>query len=231
VDCPSGADACPVLDQLFLERKIMNEEYNSATEHAATDAETIPVAAPPDPFDPARLRLSQDFASTLGVKKALLTVPVKKPAREWFVQVHPSDKYRLQTCVLELKEEREIYLIAPELWPELATEATCSPRALYTAINRQSVLFIWPIRLPGPDGKIDDWSRSALEAAALAQSKWVRVSANMSLGAYDVWEAQGSLPAPEWPEVAFPDLLRTAFRDHYINSLDHPVLRKLRGEI
>ena len=124
MDCPSGADACPVLDQLFLERKIMNEEYNSATEHAATDAETIPVAAPPDPFDPARLRLSQDFASTLGVKKALLTVPVKKPAREWFVQVHPSDKYRLQTCVLELKEEREIYLIAPELWPELATEAT-----------------------------------------------------------------------------------------------------------
>ena len=209
----------------------MLETPNPVTEHAATNAETIPVAAPPDPFDPARLRLSQDFASTLGVKKALLTVPVKKPAREWFVQVHPSDEYRLQTRVLELKEEREIYLIAQQLWPELATEATCSPRALYTAINRQGVLFIWPIRLPGPDGKVDDWSRSALEAAALAKSKWVRLKANTSLGAYDVWEAEGSLPGPEWPEVPFPDLLRTAFRDHYIGSPDHPVLRKLRGEI
>jgi len=209
----------------------MLETPNPITDHAATNAETTPVAAPPDPFDPARLRLSQDFASTLGVKKALLTIPVKKPAREWFVQVHPSEKYRLQTCVLELKEEREIYLIEPELWPELATEATCSPRALYTAINRQGVLFIWPIRLPGPDGKVDDWSRSAWEAATMAQSKWVRVSANMSLGAYDVWEAQGSLPGPEWPEVPFRDLLGTAFRDHLINSLDHPVLRKLRGEI
>ena len=30
-------------------------------------------ASPPDPFDPGRLRLSQDFAASLGVKKALLT--------------------------------------------------------------------------------------------------------------------------------------------------------------
>ena len=33
-----------------------------------------------DPFDPERLRLSQDFAATVGVKKALLTVPVRKPS-------------------------------------------------------------------------------------------------------------------------------------------------------
>jgi hypothetical protein len=36
----------------------------------------------PDPFDPESLRLSQDFSAALGVKKALLTVPVRKPAKE-----------------------------------------------------------------------------------------------------------------------------------------------------
>ena len=34
-----------------------------------------------------------------------------------------------------------------------------------------------------------------------------------------------------WPDTPFRDLLRTAFKGRYIDSLDHPVLRKLRGEV
>lgn len=185
--------------------------------------------AAPDPFDPKRLRLSQDFAADLGVKRALLTVPVRKPAKEWWVRVHPGEQYRLQTAVLELKEDRETYLVAQELWGELSTEPTFSPRALFTAINRQGVLFVWPVRLPGPDGRIDEWSRSALEATGLAMKGWVRVAANMSLGAYEVWEAEAPLPEPQWPDTTFSDLLRTAFKNYFINGLDHAVLKRLRG--
>jgi hypothetical protein len=185
----------------------------------------------PDPFDPASLRLPQDFAATVGVKKALLTVPVRKPAREWWVQVHPSEEYRITTAVLELKEDREVYLVSPGLWQDLAAESTFGPRALFTAQNRQGVVFVWPVRLPGPDGKIDDWNRSALEAARMAVGKWVRVAANMSLGAYDVFEATGDLPSPEWPDTSFRDLLAVAFKGRFVDSLDHPVLRKLRGEV
>ena len=185
----------------------------------------------PDPFDPGRLRLSQDFSATLGVKKALLTVPVRKPAKEWWVQTHPEESYRLQTAVLELKEDREIYLVDPILWPELATESTFSPRALFTSITRQGVVFLWPVRLPGPDGRLDEWNRSALEAATRAQGQWVRVAANMHLGAYEVFEASPGLPAPEWPEVPFAELLRVAFKGRFLTSLDHPVLRRLRGEV
>jgi hypothetical protein len=137
-----------------------------------------------DPFDPAALRLSQDFAAGLGVKKAVVTVPVRKPDKAWWVRVHPSEDYRLQTVAIELKEEREIYLIESSLWPELAAEATFSPRVFFTAVNRQGVVFLWSIRLPGPDGKHDDWNRSALEAAQIAQKTWVRVTANQSLGAW-----------------------------------------------
>jgi hypothetical protein len=39
------------------------------------------------------------------------------------------------------------------------------------------------------------------------------------------------LPEPNWPELPFKELLRVAFKDKYINSLDHPILRKLRGEV
>lgn len=184
-----------------------------------------------DPFDPARLRLSQDFAAAAGVQKALLTVPVRKPDKTWFSRVHPDESYRLQTAVLELKEDRETYLVAQELWSELATESTFKPQVLFTSISRNGVLFLWPVALPGPDGKTMEWHRSALEAATLAQSGWVRVQANMALGAYEVFQAANDLPAPVWPSINFSAILRVAFKGRFINTLDHPVLRRLRGEI
>jgi hypothetical protein len=181
-----------------------------------------------DPFDPARLRLSQDFENKVGVKKAIITVPVRKPDRQWFFRVHPDEKWRLGTAVLELKEDRETYLVDPKLWPELPGEVV--PKVLVTAINRQGVVFLWPIRLQGSDGRWDEWNRSAMQAAEMAMKGWVRVAANMSLGAYEVFEATSSLPEPEWPEIGFQQLLKVAFKDRFIRDLDHPVVRRLRGE-
>jgi len=191
---------------------------------AALASSGLPLAALPAI---ASLRLTQNFAANLGVKKELATVPVRKPGAQVFVRVHPDESYRLETMVLELKEDREIYLVGPELWGELSGEL--SPRVLYTTINRQSVIALWPIRLPGADGRIDNWSASAHQAAAKAQTAWVRVASNMSLGAYDIYEAPGSIPEPEWPTESFETLLQVAFRDRYIQSLDHVVVRRLRG--
>jgi hypothetical protein len=197
-------------------------------------AESIPLAAnsnqKPDPFDVSRLRLSQDFMAAAGVKKLLTTVPVKKPSKEWFIRTHPSQEYHIDSCVIELKEDAEVYLVEPSLWNELCSESTFGPRALITAINRQGIVFLWPIRLPGPDGRLDNWSRSALEIANLATDKWVRVQSNMSLGAYEVYEAAGTWPDPEWNIPPLNELLRIAFKDRFVQSLDHPVIRRLRGE-
>ena len=172
--------------------------------------DATPIANVPDPFDLSRLRLSQDFASKIGVKKALLTVPVRKPDRQWFVRVHGDPSWRLETAVLEIKEDRESYLVDPELWAELPGELV--PKVLFTAINRQGVVFLWPVRLPGEDGRHDEWNRSALEAADLATQGWIRVAANLHLGAYEVFQAGSDLPDPNWPEVGFKRVLEVASR-------------------
>ena len=52
----------------------------------------------------------------------------------------------------------------------------------------------------------------------------------MSLGAYDIYEALGNLSDPEWPEVSMDEIVRIAFRNAFVESYDHPVLRRLRGE-
>ena len=185
----------------------------------------------PDPFDVARLTLSQDFQSAAGVKKVLNHIPVRKPSKEWFVQTHPDSQYHINTAVIELKEDNELYLVDPSLWSALAGESTFGPRALITSINRQNVLFLWPIRLPDSDGRIDDWNRSALDASQFAKDKWVRVQSNRSLGSYEIFEATGNCGAPSWESVpAFSEVLRIAFKDRFIQDLEHPVLRRLRGE-
>jgi len=171
------------------------------------------------------LRLSQDFATQVGVKKALLTIPVRKPSRQEFVRVHPDAQYRLPTSVLELKGERDTYLVNPPLWSEVGHELV--PVSLMTAITKQNVLFLWPVKLP--TGRENAWHASALEAAQRAMKTWVSVRANMDLGAYDVFEATGSLSEPEWPAGSLQDFIKIAFKGRFIADLDHPVLKRLRG--
>jgi hypothetical protein len=182
-----------------------------------------------DLFDPRNLRLGQDFAATIGVKKAVLTIPKRKPDKQWFWRVHPDPAYRVETAILQLKEDREVYLIDPALWSELSTEIT--PSLILFAINRQAVPFLLPITLPGSDGKWNAWHKSLYDAAELAEKKWVRASANMSLGGYDVWEASADLPEPVWPDLSFHQILKVAFKDNVIRTEGHPVIRKLRGEV
>ena len=200
----------------------MGDQKSTPTENTTPEKDQ-------DPFDPSRLRLSQDFAATVGVKKALITVPVRKPSKQEFVRVYPDQQYRLETAVLELKEERETYLVEPSLWPELPSELT--PKVLFTTMNRQGVLTLWPVRLPGEDGRLDEWNASALAAAEMARDRWVRVVANMGLGAYEVYEASGDLPEPTWPELTFTEILKVAFKGRYITEIEHPVIRRLRGEL
>jgi len=181
------------------------------------------------PFNLSKLRLSQDFTANLGVKKALIFVPVRKPDHQDFIRVHPGEDWRLLTKILELKRKGETFLVDRELWEQLQKELIS--KVLFTVINRQGDISLWPIRLPGEDGRLDTWNRSALEAANMAESHWIRVTANMSLGAYEVQQAPADLQEPQWPEVTFGEIVDVAFKDRFIHSLDHPVLRRLRGEI
>ena len=129
-----------------------------------------------------------------------------------------------------LKEEREVYLVAPSLRGALTEEL--SYRAIFTAISRQSAVFLWTIALPGADGRHNQWHASQLAAAERAMTDWVRMAANMSAKIYDVWRAGSELGEPEWPDIGFKELLDIAFPpERRIDSLDHDVIKRLRGQI
>jgi hypothetical protein len=179
-----------------------------------------------DPFDVANLRLSG--STSVGVKKLLTTVPVRKPNKQEFVRVHADSAYCPSgLAMVELTEEREAYLLTPDV--ALALSGEFSVVTLYTTVSRQGVVFLWPVKLPGADGQANPWHASAADAAERAKSQWLRVQANRSLGAYDQFVALGSLPDPEWPDAPFNELLRIAFRDRLVSSHEHPLLDVLYG--
>ena len=158
----------------------------------------------------------------------LTTVPVRKPNNQDFIRVHPDEAYRLSPAIIELKEDREVYLVPPAIAAQLPGE--CVPVTIYTGINRQGVVFLWPVKLPTPDGRQNEWHRTAQEAAERAMGAWLRVRANMDLGAYEMFEASSTIPDPIWPTASLKDLLKIGFRDKLVDSLDHAVIKRLRGE-
>ncbi len=205
----------------------MKTDQQSASEVVLDDL-TNGEAKPLDPFDPARLRLTE--ATQIGVQKVQTVISCGKPNRQQFVRVHSSEEYRMQTALFTDEVNRESYLVAPELWDTLAGEIL--PTFLFAAITKTTNnTFLWPARVPDTDGRRNNWHLSALRAAELAMTKWVRMQSNMADGKYDVFEATGNIPDPEWPEMTFAEMLKICFEDRYIETTDHPILKQLRGEV
>ncbi len=187
-----------------------------------------PSPEPPDPFDPAALRLDANYAAGLGVKKVLTVVPVRRPGRQEWFRVRPGEEWRLATYIFEAEADRETYLVAPAVLPELA--GSVSPGLILTCVNRAGDLFLWRCKLPGPDGRSNHWYDSALAVAREAETEWRRMASNQAAGHYDAFRPTAALPDPEWPDRSFREIIRTAFQGRMIDSLDHPLLRQLRGE-
>ena len=193
-----------------------------ATDNQDDDAEND------DPFeDIEQYRLSQNFAADIGVERVVTAIPVRKPHRQSFIRTHPLPEMQIDTYVIYLDDDKGTYLVAPNMQSPLAAEIIA--KKLITTITRDGGLSLWPIRLPDENGRLDEWNCSALQAAEMAQGRWIRICSNMQLGSYEVFQAGAEFPDPEWPELSLNQLLRIAFEGRIINSDDNPVVRRLRG--
>lgn len=182
-------------------------------------------------LDLTAIRLEPAQNADMVIQQKTVSVPVRKPTKEEWVRVRPGIDYNIRVGIIELRVEMEMYLVAPNIVPSLATETTFTQRLLFSTITRQGTFFLWPVRLPDFEGRHDSWNKSALDAAKCAQEKWCRVTPNMALGAYDVKTITARVADPTWPEESFQELVSIAFRDKVITTTDHPVLQRLRGDI
>jgi hypothetical protein len=193
---------------------------------AAAQPESSPAKDFFDNLDALRL---DPAASLSGTVEHLGHVPVRKPGKVEFFRAHPAEDMSLTCTLFHDDEERESYMVAPQARPQLLGHL--KPVLLMACISRQGVVFLWPVPLPNEEGGGGSraWGDTQRQAANLAQRSWIRIRADMALGAYRIHEAEGVLPDPVWPSRSLNELLEIAFRGRVIADLDHPVIRKLRG--
>lgn len=177
------------------------------------------------------LRLSTSEGALAGPKEYLSRLPVGKPSKQEFWRANPDEGMSLITNLFEDKENREFYIIAPSMLGEMMALDVVTPVKLTPTISRQGVLRLIPAKLPSDTGGSASWQDTLLLAVERAKTKWVRIGADMALGAYRIWEAQGALSDPEWPDISLNQMLEIGFKDRIIDNEDHPIFNKLLGRI
>jgi len=178
-------------------------------------------------FNIESLKLTQEYANHFGVKRKITNVSIRKPRKDEFFRVHSDENWQLQTLMLDVKSEGEMYILSPDLMhilPDLA-----KPVSLHTAIDRQGNAFIIPLPLPSLDGRRNPWHDSLHQVILAAKKDWVRCAANIALGGYDLYVAENLHEEPVWPEIGFSELLAIACRTRLIKDEQHPVIQQLLG--
>lgn len=180
-----------------------------------------------DPFDPSNLRLSQTFDGNIGARKELVNIPVRKPGAQEFIRISPKEELRMIAALLNWQEDGQLYLVTPAMVEVIGKEA--KPHRLVPAITATEIFFVWPMKITPPGERENTWNMSADSAAQEALEKWVNIGSNKAAQMYEVRVAEGEIPEPKWPELSLKDILRLAFKDRFIQSIDHPIVKKLRG--
>src|SRR5215831_3819387 len=131
----------------------------------------------PDHTYVVSLRLSQIFDG-VPTERLLTAIKVGRPDTQTFFRVRAGDAWRGNYALIQFGDDREMYIVAGALQAELAAEIRAV--TLYTVINRTGTVRLWPINLPGPDGRDNEWFISARAVADIATTCWVRLQNNKS---------------------------------------------------
>ena len=224
---PKGPDPAP--EQSLTARR--NEQVDPVALDASDGLEFEPVAsvsvdADPD-WDPSNFAAEQTASGGSGVR-VLAQVPVRRPGKDEWVRVHPGTNERgfthsVTAGVYESSATRDIYLVRPHMQPYLG--ALMKRVNLHLTVSSTGAVFLWldPVESGGAPG----WANSRRKAIQLARGGWVRLEANMSASAYDVFQSPTTIVHPEWPAESMAEILKLAFGDFDIRGPDHPIVRNL----
>ncbi len=126
------------------------------------------------------------------------------------------------------------FLLDPALYHEVIETKKLKLVTIFTGITYgSSEICLSDIPQPDAEGKDHEFNRTRRLAYNEAETRWVKLQRNDSIGAYDTVLAISNHPEPEWPEEPqnMVKAIELAFKDKFIDDHNHLVLKKLRGEL
>jgi hypothetical protein len=160
-------------------------------------------------------------------------LPVRKPKpREHFRVCDDPEMSALLSVYVHKPEgsmDEEIYFVMPSMETYLQEQEALRTVQVVLCRTLAGVLFLWALPVHDGIGAARSHVTSARAVAKLALTRWVRMKWRRADNAYFAKQAEDEHPPPVWPDQSFNELLKLGFRDRIIDSLDHPVLKELRG--
>lgn len=188
-------------------------------------------------FDFSSLKTPTTFGQGILTKKIITTIPIRKPRNIDFFRIKPDtpeEKWKAPAFILDMGSDEEKYLVGPEVLNEAISLGRVKSVTLYYGITwPDNVVFVSDIPWPDAEGKDNLYNKTRRIAYELAETRWIKIQSNKASGHYDILEAVSGLPEPEWPEdpATIGRAAELAFGDNFIDSHEHPVLKRLRGEL
>lgn len=172
--------------------------------------------------------LGRTLDELLPSEKVLVSLEIRKPKKdEWF---HCHGEIHTPVNIYE-NSAQEFHLVLPAVLESM--EEVVKHVRLCLAVNYSGDPFVWPIPVPSPQ-KPHSSHVSAARAAEAAKAGWIRMAWKKAASCYEVYRRPGSEKEPLWPvEIkTASEMLRFVSKAggfEIIDSIDHPVVRELRG--
>ncbi len=98
-------------------------------------------------------------------------------------------------------------------------------------VSNDGFSHLWPIKIPQDSGRTNSWNESERLAAREAENAWIKVKSNRATSSWDLIKAKVDLGAPNWSKLTTVEMIEIAYADQIVDSADHTILRKLRGDL
>jgi hypothetical protein len=182
-----------------------------------------------DPFDPMNLGISTDYAAAINAQASAKPVELRKPNDQEFFRTSPNEHQRLTVGGIADKQDMgRVFIVSPVILDQVKTRFPKQVRVyeLVLTVTLLGTALLWP--KPLGDDRGGQWHSTERSADDSGRRKWTNMSS--ARGRYEFVTADNPKPV-NWDSLPpFCELLRQACSERIIESLDHPLLRKLSGE-
>lgn len=186
------------------------------------------VAANLKPKGILALRLPASELEGVETKRVRTKITVDKPPRDQFFMVKDGADYWVPFGLIELERSSSFYLVAPGLVRDWLRENDI--KSYYDCVLCLVVTWhgeprVWPLKQT-----TNSWHESAREIAEMAKTGWTKLISDQAASCYVAGTAANQVKKPAWPAESFEEILEKAFAGRIIDSLDHDVIKELRGD-
>lgn len=172
-----------------------------------------------------------DLVNIVSVGLGAIAVRSRPPRDDWF-RAHPEGAMATGMTLIKGKMG-ELHAVRTELIPVADPEITKAlVRASVTAcMTVDGAKFLWVILRPAGNANQQHYD-NAISARDLARSTWIRFYWDANQESHITVTPKHSTAAdPKWPDATLDAWIDKAFRGKFIDNLDHPLFRKIRGEL